>query len=131
TEVRPKPMVEIGGQPILWHIMKHYAHHGIREFVIALGYKGEVIKRYFVDYYTARSSVTVSLATGHVEVHDGHREDWIVHLVDTGLGTLTGSRVKRLEKWLKDEPFMVTYGDGVSDVDLHALLQHPRAQGKL
>lgn len=131
TEIRPKPMVEIGGRPILWHIMKHYAHYGFREFVIGLGYKGDIIKRYFVEYYTLNSSMTVSLASGKVEVHDGEREDWVVHLVDTGLDTLTGGRVKRLEPWLKGEAFMVTYGDGVADVDLRALLRFHRAQGKL
>ncbi len=131
TEVRPKPMVEIGGRPILWHIMKHYGYYGFREFVIALGYKGDIIKRYFADYYTLQSSITVSLGTGKVEVHDGKREDWVVHLVDTGVQTLTGSRVKRVEPWLKGERFMVTYGDGVSDVDLHALLRFHASHGKL
>jgi glucose-1-phosphate cytidylyltransferase len=131
TEIRPKPMVEIGGRPILWHIMKHYAHYGFKEFAVALGYKGEVIKRYFTEYYALSGTMTVSLATGKIEVHGGHREDWTVHLADTGLQTLTGSRVKRLEPWLRGEPFMVTYGDGVSDVDLHALLRFHRAHGKL
>jgi glucose-1-phosphate cytidylyltransferase len=129
TEVRPKPMVEIGGRPILWHIMKHYGHYGFREFVIALGYKGDIIKRYFADYYTLQSSMTVSLASGKVEVHDGAREDWVIDLVDTGLQTLTGGRVKRLESWLKGEPFMITYGDGVSNVDLRALLRFHRSRG--
>ena len=131
TEIRPKPMVEIGGRPILWHIMKHYAYYGFTEFVMALGYKGEAIKRYFTEYYALNGSITVSLATGKVEVHDGQRENWTVHLVDTGLQTFTGSRVKRLEAWLKSEPFMVTYGDGVSDVDLRALLSFHRIHGKL
>jgi glucose-1-phosphate cytidylyltransferase len=131
TEVRPKPMVEIGGRPILWHIMQHYAHYGFKEFVVALGYKGEVIKRYFTEYHALSGSMTVSLATGKVEVHGGQREDWTVHLVDTGLQTPTGSRVKRLESWLKGGPFMVTYGDGVSDVDLQALLRFHREHGKL
>ena len=131
TEVRPKPMVEIGGRPILWHIMKHYAHHGFREFIIALGYKGDVIKRYFTEYYMQQSNITVSLDSGKVEVHDGLREDWTVHLVDTGLRTLTGGRVKRLERWLKAERFMVTYGDGVSSVDLQGLLRFHESRGKL
>jgi glucose-1-phosphate cytidylyltransferase len=131
TEVRPKPMVEIGGRPILWHIMKHYAHYGFKEFVVALGYKGDLIKRYFTEYYTLSGSMTVSLATGKVAVHEGQREDWTVHLVDTGLQTFTGSRVKRLEPWLKGEPFMVTYGDGVSNVDLHALHRFHREHRKL
>ena len=100
TDVKPKPMVEIGGQPILWHIMKHYSHYGFNEFVIALGYKGEVIKRYMVDHCTMHSSLTVCLGTGDVTVHDGEREDWTVHLVDTGLPTLTGGRIKRLAPWI-------------------------------
>jgi len=131
TEVRPKPMVEIGGRPILWHIMKHYAHHGFREFVIALGYKGDVIKRYFIDYYSQQSNITVSLGSGKVEVHDGVREDWTVHLVDTGVRTLTGGRVRRLSPWLNGAPFMVTYGDGVSNVDLGSLLRFHESRGKL
>ena len=131
TELKPKPMVEIGGRPILWHIMKIYAHHGFKEFFVALGYKGEVIKHYFLDYYSLSGSMTINLANGRVQVHEGSREDWTVHLVDTGLNTLTGGRVKRLEPWLKDETFMVTYGDGVSDIDLKALLQFHRSHGKL
>jgi glucose-1-phosphate cytidylyltransferase len=131
TEVKPKPMVEIGERPILWHIMKHYEHYGFREFVIALGYKGEVIKRYFVEYYSLSRSVTVSLADGKVQVHDGAREDWVVHLVDTGLHTQTGSRIKRLEPWLGGETFMITYGDGLSDVDLRGLLRFHRSHGRL
>lgn len=131
TEVRPKPMVEIGGRPILWHIMKHYAHYGFNEFLIALGYKGDVIKRFFLDYYTLSRSMTVSLATGDVQMHDREAEDWTVHLIDTGLHTNTGGRVKRLEPWLKDNTFMVTYGDGVSSVDLHELLRFHRAHGRL
>src|SRR6476660_1863660 len=109
TEVRPKPMVEIGGHPILWHIMKHYAHHGLAEFFVALGYKGEVIKRYFLDYYSLSSNMTVGLQSGKAEVIDSHPEDWTVHLMDTGLATNTGGRLRRLEPWLRDEPFMLTY----------------------
>jgi glucose-1-phosphate cytidylyltransferase len=131
TEVRPKPMVEIGGRPILWHIMKHYAHHGFREFVIALGYKGDAIKRYFLDYYPLQGGITVSLASGKVEVHDGAREDWIVHLADTGLDTQTGGRVRRLEPSLRGDRFMITYGDGVSNVDLRDLLRFHQSHGKL
>lgn len=131
TEVKPKPMVEIGGRPILWHIMKHYGHFGVREFCIALGYKGEVIKRYFLDYNQLNGSMTIDLSTGKVETHDRNGESWIVHLVDTGLHTRTGGRVKRLEPWLKDSTFMVTYGDGVSDIDLSDLLRFHRSQGKL
>ena len=131
TEVKPKPMVEIGGRPILWHIMKHYAHYGFGEFLVALGYKGEVIKRYFVDYFTLNGSLTVDLACGDVVVREKRCEDWLVHLVDTGLNTLTGGRVKRLEPWLKGETFMVTYGDGVSDIDLQKLLTFHRSHGRI
>ena len=131
TEVRPKPMVEIGGRPILWHIMKHYTYYGFKEFFIALGYKGEVIKRYFLDYYTLNGSMTINLSNGDVQAHNKECEDWIVHLIDTGLHTLTGGRIKRLEPWLKDETFMVTYGDGMSDVNLHDLLRFHRSHGRL
>jgi glucose-1-phosphate cytidylyltransferase len=131
TEVRPKPMVEIGERPILWHIMKHYAHHGFREFFIALGYKGEAIKRYFRDYYSLYGSMTIDFATGRVENHTKEYEDWCVHLMDTGQETYTGGRVKRLEPWLNRETFMVTYGDGVSDIDLSDLLNFHRAQGRI
>lgn len=131
TEVRPKPMVEIGGRPILWHIMKHYAHHDCSEFVIALGYKGEEIKRYFLDYYHLSGSMTVTLASGTVESRASECEDWTVHLVDTGLETLTGGRIKRLEPWLKNETFMVTYGDGVSDIDVSSLLKFHRSHGRI
>lgn len=131
TTIKPKPMVEIGGRPIIWHIMKHYAHYGFKEFFIALGYKGEVIKRYFLDYYLLNGSMTISLSNGDVRMHNKECEDWIVHLMDTGLQTLTGGRVKRLEPWLKDETFMVTYGDGVSDIDLHNLLRFHRSHGRL
>lgn len=131
TEVKPKPMVEIGGRPILWHIMKHYTHYGFKEFFVALGYRGEMIKRYFLDYYTLNGNLTLHLPNGKVEVHNKECEDWIVNLIDTGLNTLTGGRVKRLERWLKHETFMVTYGDGVSNVDLQDVLSFHRSQGKL
>ena len=131
TEVKPKPMVEIGGRPILWHIMKHYAHFGFREFFIALGYKGEVIKRYFLDYYTLSSSMTVDLSNGKVEVHKKECDDWIVHLIDSGIHTLTGGRVKRMEPWLKNEAFMVTYGDGVSDINLNDLLRFHQSHNRV
>ncbi len=130
TGVKPKPMVEIGGRPILWHIMQHYAHHGFREFFVALGYKGEMIKRYFHDFYALGNSMTVHLASGRVEVHGQRSEDWIVHLIDTGFNAMTGGRLKRLESWLRGGPVMLTYGDGVSDVDLNALLEFHRAQGR-
>jgi glucose-1-phosphate cytidylyltransferase len=131
TTVKPKPMVEIGGQPILWHIMKHYAHYGFREFVCALGYKGEVIKRFFLDYRLMSSGLSVDLGTGEQQRHGEESDNWTIHLVDTGLQTLTGGRLKRLEPWLKNDTFMLTYGDGVSDVDLRKLLSFHRAHGRL
>lgn len=132
TEVRPKPMVEIGEHPILWHIIKHYEHYGFREFLIALGYKGEVIKRYFLDHYhRLDSSMTIDFTRDTVETHTKKSRDWIVHLMDTGQGTNTGGRIKRLEPWLKDGTFMVTYGDGVSDVDLKDLLRFHRSHGRV
>jgi glucose-1-phosphate cytidylyltransferase len=131
TEVRPKPMVEIGGRPILWHIMKHYARHGYDEFCVAIGYKGDVIKRYFVDYATLRGSMTVSLADGKIDRYDTDRDDWTVHLVETGQDTNTGGRVGRLAAHLRDGTFMLTYGDGVGTVDLDALLRFHRSHGKL
>ncbi|HYY97771.1 MAG TPA: glucose-1-phosphate cytidylyltransferase [Pyrinomonadaceae bacterium] len=132
TEVKPKPMVEIGGRPILWHIMKLYAHHGFKEFFVALGYKGDVIKRYFVDYHCLSRDLVVDLATGHLKSDGEDAEDWVVHLLNTGTQTHTGGRVKRLEPWLRDGgAFMVTYGDGVSDIDIKDLLRFHREQGKV
>jgi glucose-1-phosphate cytidylyltransferase len=131
TEIRPKPMVEIGGQPILWHIMKHYCHYDFREFYIALGYKGEVIKRYFMDYLALNGSMSIDLTKGKVERNQGSCEDWLVHLIETGQNTNTGGRVKRLEPFLKNGTFMLTYGDGVGDIDLKALLDFHRSQGRL
>jgi len=132
TDLKPKPMVEIGGRPILWHIMRHYAHYGFREFFVALGYKGEIIKRYFMDYYPLTGSITINLSNGKVlKAQKEESEGWLVHLMDTGLDTLTGGRVKRLEPWLKEETFMVTYGDGVSSIDLQDLLHFHRSHGRL
>ena len=131
TETRPKPMVEIGGRPILWHIMKIYAHHGFREFVVALGYKGDVIKRYFLDYSKLQcQNLTVNLGSGDVMRRGGPPEDWTVHLVDTGYSTNTGGRLKRLAPILGRETFMATYGDGVADVDIQALVRFHRGHGK-
>ena len=129
TEVRPKPMIEIGGRPILWHIMKHYAHHGFSEFFVALGYKGEVVKRYFLEYYTLVRSFSVDLSDGQVSAYDRDGEDWLLHLVDTGLATQTGGRVLRLREWLEDGPFLLTYGDGVGNVDLEALAAFHEERG--
>lgn len=131
TEIKPKPMVEVGGHPILWHIMKHYAHYGFKEFFVALGYKGEVIKRYFLDYYSLNGSLTVDLAKGKVNRNDQECEDWVIHLKNTGLDTNTGGRVRRLRPWLNDSTFMVTYGDGVTDVNLLDLLRFHRSHGRI
>lgn len=130
TDVTPKPMVEIGGSPILWHIMKLYATAGFNEFVVALGYRSEVIKRYFLNYYHLRNDLTIG-GDGKVEVHDGGRDDWLVHLIDTGIETQTGGRIKRLAEQLRDETFMLTYGDGLADVRCSKLLEFHRAHGKL
>jgi glucose-1-phosphate cytidylyltransferase len=131
TEVRPKPMVEVGGRPILWHIMKHYAGQGFGEFCVALGYKGDVIKRFFVDLATLHGSMTVDLSDGSISRAAEDREDWTVHLVETGQDTNTGGRVGRLRDRLSDGTFMLTYGDGVGTVDLKALVEFHRAHGRL
>lgn len=130
TEVKPKPMVEIGGRPILWHIMMHYSHYGFKHFVIALGYKGEVIKKYMVDYCSLNSNLTVHLGSGEVKVHSAAKTDWTIDLVDTGIPTLTGGRIKQLSPYMGNETFMLTWGDGVSDVNLHDLLSFHRSHGK-
>lgn len=130
TEVRPKPMVEIGGRPILWHIMSHYSHYGFNDFVIALGYKGEHIKKYFAEYHGAARSMRVRLDTGEVEVHDdGITEGWTVDLIETGRWTNTGGRIRRLRNHI-DDTFFLTWGDGVSNVDLTRLLEFHRSHGK-
>jgi glucose-1-phosphate cytidylyltransferase len=132
TVLRPKPMVEIGARPMLWHIMNIYAAHGIVDFILALGYKGEVIKEYFLNFYAINNDISIDLATGQTTIHDGNQPKWRVHLVDTGLYTQTGGRLKRLEKWLGDnETFMFTYGDGVADINLSALLEFHKTHGKL
>ena len=131
TENRPKPMVEVGGKPILWHIMKYYAHFGFNEFVIALGYKGEMVKRYMVDYASVASDLTVTLKDGRYMTHGGNEDDWRVHLIDTGQTTETGGRIKRLQSIIGNERFMVTFGDGLSTVDLPALLAYHESHGKL
>jgi glucose-1-phosphate cytidylyltransferase len=131
TTAKPKPMVEIGGQPNLWHIMKGYAAHGFKEFVVALGYKSEVIKDYFLNYRHRASSLTIRLHSGEATIHDGDCEDWTVHLLDTGLHTQTGGRIKRAAKFIGNEPFMLTYGDGLSNLDLNCLLAFHRRQGCL
>lgn len=132
TDSLPKPMVEVGGRPILWHVMKSYAAHGIREFVIALGYKGELVKDYFRRYRHHTSSMIVHLKSGEITIHDDARcEDWTVHLLDTGEGTQTGGRLRRVMAYVGNEPILLTYGDGVSDVDVGKLVEFHRAHGRL
>jgi len=132
TTLRPKPMVEIGGRPILWHIMRTYAHHGITDFVICLGYKGYLIKEYFANYFLHQSDVTFDLAQNRVTVHQNQAEPWKVTLVDTGEDTMTGGRIKRAAHYLGDDhEFCMTYGDGVSNLDIAKLIAFHRQQGKL
>jgi len=129
THLRPKPMVEIGGKPILWHILKTYSHYGINEFIICCGYKGYMIKEYFANYFLHTSDVTFHMDCNHMEIHKQNAEPWKVTLVDTGENTLTGGRLGRVREYL-DNTFCFTYGDGVADVDINALVAHHRAQGK-
>ena len=131
SHLKPKPMIEIGDQPILWHIMKIYSHYGFNDFVICCGYKGHLIKEYFADYYLHRSDVTFDFSENNrMTIHENVAEPWRVTLVDTGLHTQTGGRLKRVERYLGGEPFLLTYGDGVSDVDLNALLEQHRESEK-
>jgi glucose-1-phosphate cytidylyltransferase len=131
THLKPKPMVEIGGKPILWHIMKIYAAHGVNEFIVCLGYKGYVVKEYFANYFLHMADVTFDLAKNSMTTHHNHSEPWRVTLVDTGEKTQTGGRLRRVREYLGDEDFCFTYGDGVSDVDVSKLIAHHRAQGTL
>ncbi len=131
TETIPKPMVTVGGRPILWHIMRSYAHFGHKDFYLALGYKAEVIKEYFLHYRSLNADFTVDLSSGMVEPHRAEDTDWRVTLVQTGLESMTGGRVKRLQSFIGNETFMLTYGDGVADVDLGALLEFHKSHGKM
>ena len=132
TTIRPKPMVEIGGKPILWHIMNIYAASNVKEFIIALGYKAEVIKEYFLNFYALNNDISIDLANGKTIIHEGKQPNWKVHLVDTGLHTQTGGRLKRLQKWFdKDETFLFTYGDGVADLDIETVVKFHHSHGKL
>lgn len=131
TTVRPKPMVEIGGKPILWHIMKIYAKYGYDDFIICLGYKGHIIKEYFINYYLYNSDITVEVGSNNLEVHYSTSESFKVTLIDTGNDTNTAGRIKRIQKYTGNEPFMLTYGDGVSDVNMEQLLKFHRQHGKL
>lgn len=131
TSVIPKPMVEIGGHPILWHIMKIYSQYGYNDFVILLGYKGYIIKEYFANYFLHSSDVTFNLRENKLTIHEQHCEPWNVTLIDTGLNTQTGGRVLRAKKYVGNEPFMLTYGDGVSDIDINKLVEFHKAHGKI
>jgi len=131
TDLKPKPMVEVGGRPVLWHIMKIYSAHGINDFIICCGYKGYVIKEYFANYFLHMSNVTFDLRTRNMEVHEHRAEPWRVTLVDTGEATMTGGRLKRVQHYLDEDDFSFTYGDGLSDVDITALVNFHRSHGKL
>jgi glucose-1-phosphate cytidylyltransferase len=131
SETKPKPMVEIGGRPIIWHIMKIYSHYGINEFIVCLGYKGYVIKEYFANYFLHMSDVTFDMRRNDVSIHSNRSEPWVVTLVDTGPETMTGGRLKRIAPYLDEEDFCFTYGDGVADIDLDALLDFHRKGDKL
>ena len=130
THLKPKPMIEVGGRPILWHILKIYSQHGINDFVICCGYKGYVIKEYFANYFLHSSDVTFDMSTNQMEVHQQNAEPWKVTLVDTGESTLTGGRLRRVASYLDGGSFCFTYGDGVADVDLTALIEFHRTQGR-
>ena len=130
TNLIPKPMVEIDGKPILWHIMKIYSAHGYNDFIILLGYKGYVIKEYFANYFLHKSDVTFNMKENKMIIHEEHCEPWNVTLIDTGFHTMTGGRVKRAQKYVGNEPFMLTYGDGVSDIDIGKLVEFHKAHGK-
>lgn len=130
SDIKPKPMIEIGGKPILWHIMKHYSSYGFNEFVILLGYKSYVIKEYFANYYLHNSDVTIDTAKQSLEIHDNYSEDWKITLLETGIDTMTGGRVKRAQKYIGNDPFFLTYGDGVSDVNIKELLKFHNTHGK-
>lgn len=130
TDIKPKPMVEVGGKPILWHIMKVYSHHGFNDFIICLGYKGYVIKEYFANYFLHQSDVTIDLNGNKMEIHNCKAEPWRVTLIETGLNTNTGGRIKRIKDYVGNETFMLTYGDGVADVDIAKLLEFHKSHGK-
>lgn len=131
TEYKPKPMIEIGGMPILWHIMKEYSHYGYNDFIICAGYKQHVIKEWFADYFFYTSDITFDFTQGNkIMIHDQHSEPWKVTVVDTGLKTMTGGRIKRIQKYIGDESFMMTYGDGVCDVDINKLAEFHKSHGK-
>ena len=133
SQFKPKPMIEIGGKPILWHIMKEYAYYGFDEFIICAGYKQYVIKEWFADYFLHNSDITFDFTKGSNDmiIHEQHCEPWKVTVVDTGLNTMTGGRIKRIQKYVGDEPFLMTYGDGVCDVDMNKLVEFHKEHGKI
>jgi len=131
TTLKPKPMVEIGGMPILWHIMKIYASHGYNDFIVCLGYKGYIVKEYFANYFLHKSDVTIDLKNNSIEVHESNAEPWKITLVHTGDDSMTGGRIKRIEKYVNNETFMLTYGDGVGNIDIKALVDYHKNHGKL
>lgn len=131
SHLKPKPMIGIGDKPILWHIMKEYSARGFNDFIICLGYKSYIIKEFFADYYLHTSDVTFDLAKNQMTVHNNNAEPWKVTLIDTGLNTMTGGRIKRIKDYIGNEPFMLTYGDGVSDVDMNEILKFHKSHGKL
>ncbi len=131
TDLRPKPMVEIGSKPILWHIMKTYSHYGIHDFVILLGYKGYYIKEYFANYFLHQSDVTINLSNNEMQIHNNQSEPWKVTLVDTGLNAMTGARIKKAKQYIDNQPFLLTYGDGVGDIDIQKTLDFHKQHGKL
>lgn len=131
TDLKPKPMVEVGGKPILWHIMKIYSHYGFNDFIICLGYKGYIIKEYFANYFLHQSDVTIDIRDNKMEIHDSKAEAWKVTLVNTGLETMTGGRVKRIKPYVGSETFMLTYGDGVADINIQDLINFHKTHGKI
>lgn len=131
TSIRPKPMVEIGGMPILWHIMKIYSTHGFNDFIVCLGYKGYIIKEFFTNYFLHKSDVTIDLSNNSIQIHDSQAEPWKITLVDTGNESMTGGRIKRVQPHVGNEPFMLTYGDGVGDIDINKLVEFHKDGGKL
>jgi glucose-1-phosphate cytidylyltransferase len=131
TTIKPKPMVEIGGKPILWHIMKIYSYYGYNEFIILCGYKGYMIKEYFANYFLHMADITIDLVSNSIEHHNNQAEPWKVTLIDTGTETMTGGRIKRVHKYVGNEPFMLTYGDGVADINIHELVEFHKSHGKL
>lgn len=129
--LKPKPMIEIGERPILWHIMKYYSHFGFHDFIICLGYKGYAIKQFFTEYFLHTSDITINLENNDIKIHDHHAEPWKVTMIDTGLNTMTGGRIKRIQEYVENEDFMLTYGDGVANIDLNELLSFHRSHGRI